>query len=232
MICTIHQPNYLPYLGFFEKAYNSDIFVLYDTTQFKKNDWQNRNKLCCNNGWQWISLPILHDFGQKIFEVKIKDPRKSLAKNWRSIKVTYGRAPYFKKFAPKYEEIFNSEIELISELNSSIILTAAEQLGLKTKFIKSSQLPPINTTSTQALIDINRHVNADTYISGAEGINYLDMDLWNSSGLKIIFQKYSHPVYWQFNSPEFQPYMNILDLIFNCGNESLDILLGNKKADF
>jgi len=232
MICTIHQPNYLPYLGFFEKAYNSDIFVLYDTTQFKKNDWQNRNKLCSSNGWQWISLPILHDFGQKILEVKIKDPRKSLLKNWRSIKVTYGRAPYFKEFAPQYEEIFNSDIELIAELNSSIILTAAKHLGLKTKFIKSSQLPPINSTSTQALIDINRHVNADTYISGAEGINYLDMDLWNSSGLKIIFQKYSHPVYRQFNSPEFQPYMNILDLIFNCGNESLDILLGNKKADF
>ena len=231
MICTIHQPNYLPYLGFFEKAYNSDIFVLYDTTQFKKNDWQNRNKLCTGNGWQWISLPILHDFGQKIMEVKIKDPGKSLAKNWRSIKVIYGRAPFFKEYAPEYEEIYNSGTELISELNSSIIQTAARQLGLKTRFIKSSELPEINTTSTQALIDINRFVNADTYISGAEGINYLDMDLWNGSGLKIIFQKYHHPVYKQFNSDEFQPYMNILDLIFNCGPGSLEVLLGRKKAE-
>lgn len=231
MICTIHQPNYLPYLGFFEKAYNSDIFVLYDTTQFKKNDWQNRNKLCTGNSWQWISLPILHDFGQKIMEVKIKDPGKNLAKNWRSIKVIYGRAPFFKEYAPAYEDIYNSDIELISELNSKIILTAAGQLGLKTKFVKSSKLPDITTTSTQALIDINRHVNADTYISGAEGINYLDMDLWNSSGLKIIFQKYHHPVYKQFNSDVFQPYMNILDLIFNCGPESLEVLLGRKKAE-
>lgn len=231
MICTIHQPNYLPYLGFFEKAYNSDVFVLYDTTQFKKNDWQNRNKLCTGNSWQWISLPILHDFGQKIMEVKIKDPGKNLVKNWRSIKVIYGRAPFFKEYAPAYENIYNSDIELISELNSKIILTAAGQLGLKTKFVKSSELPDITTTSTQALIDITRHVNADTYISGAEGINYLDMDLWNSSGLKIIFQKYHHPVYKQFNSDEFQPYMNILDLIFNCGPESLGVLLGRKKAE-
>lgn len=228
MICTIHQPNYLPYLGFFEKAYNSDVFVLYDTTQFKKNDWQNRNKLCVNNGWQWISMPVIHDFGQKINEVKIKDPSKNLAKNWRSIKVIYGRAPFFKDYSPVYEDIYNSQIELVSELNTKIILAAASQLGLKTKFIKNSEMPPIDTKSTQALIDINKNAGADTYIAGAEGINYLDMDLWNSSGLKIIFQKYHHPVYTQFNSPEFQPYMNILDLLFNCGPDSLEILL-NKK---
>lgn len=228
MICTIHQPNYLPYLGFFEKAYNSDVFVLYDTTQFKKNDWQNRNKLCVNNGWQWISMPILHDFGQKINEVKIKDPEKNLQKNWRSIKVIYGKAPFFKEYSPVYEEIYNSNIELVAELNTKIILAAAVQLGLKTRFIKNSELPPIESKSTQALIDINKNAGADTYIAGAEGINYLDMDLWNSSGLKIIFQKYHHPVYKQFNSPEFQPYMNILDLLFNCGPDSLEILL-NKK---
>ncbi|HMQ79586.1 MAG TPA: WbqC family protein [Ignavibacteria bacterium] len=232
MICTIHQPNYLPYLGFFEKAYNSDIFVLYDTTQFKKNDWQNRNKLCIPNGWQWISMPILHDFGQKILEVKIKDPEKNLAKNWRSIKVIYGRAPFFKDYSPAFEEIYNSQKQYVADLNISIIKAAAEHLGLKTKFIKSSELPEITSTSTQALIDITKHVNADTYISGAEGINYLDMDLWNSTGLKIIFQKYTHPRYKQFNSPEFQPYMNILDLLFNCGPESLDILLGKiRKQD-
>lgn len=226
MICTIHQPNYLPYLGFFEKANNSDIFVLYDTTQFKKNDWQNRNKLCSGNGWQWISMPILHDFGQKIFEVKIKDPEKNLAKNWRSIKVTYGRAPFFKDYSPAFEEIYSSNIVYVSDLNTKIILAAANHLGIKAKFVKSSELPPVTSTSTQALIDITKSVNADTYISGAEGINYLDMDLWNSTGLKIEFQKYHHPVYKQFNSEEFQPYMSILDLLFNCGPDSLNVLLG------
>lgn len=225
MICTIHQPNYLPYLGFFEKAFNSDIFVLYDTTQFKKNDWQNRNKICSSSGWQWISMPIIHNFGQKINEVKIKDPEKNLLKNWRSIKVIYSRAPFFKEYSTVYEEIYNSKIDLVADLNIKIILAAAKQLGLKTKFIRNSDLPPIISSSTQALIDINKNVMADTYIAGAEAINYLDMDLWNNSGLKIIFQKYSHPVYKQFNSAHFQPYMNILDLLFNCGPESLNILL-------
>ena len=145
MICTVHQPNYLPYLGFFEKAHRSDVFILYDTTQFKKNDWQNRNKLCVNNGWQWISIPVYHDFGQKIFEVKIKDPQKSLVKNWRSIQVLYAKAPYFKKYAASYEEIYHSEIELLNDLNCKIILQAAEHLGIKTKFVKSSELPPVES---------------------------------------------------------------------------------------
>jgi hypothetical protein len=229
MICTVHQPNYLPYLGFFEKAFKSDIFILYDTTQFKKNDWQNRNKICVTNGWQWISVPVLHNFGQKIYDVKIKDPKKSLLKNWRSLQVTYSRAPYFKQFAGSFEEIYNSEIEMLSELNCRIIIKTAENLGLKTKFVKSSELPSINTTSTQALIDLTKLVDADTYISGGEGINYLDMDLWNSTGLKIMFQKYHHPSYKQFNNPEFQSYMNILDLLFNCGSESLGILTEGQK---
>jgi hypothetical protein len=229
LICTIHQPNYLPYLGFFEKAYRSDVFILYDTTQFKKNDWQNRNKLCTKDSWQWISLPVKHDFGQKIFEVKIKDAGKSLEKNWRTIRVNYGRAPYFKEYSSEFENIFLSGGENLSDLNCRIIIKAAELLGLKAKFIKSSELPKLETTSTQALIDLTKLVGADTYISGGKGVNYLDMDLWNSTGLKILFQKYHHPVYRQFNSEVFQPHMNILDLLFNCGDKSLKILIKNQE---
>jgi hypothetical protein len=229
MICTIHQPNYLPYLGFFEKAFRSDTFILYDTTQFKKNDWQNRNKMCTLNGWQWISIPVVHNFGQKIYEVKIKDPQKSLKKNWRSIEVVYGKSPYFKEYAQRLEEIFRSDIEYLCELNCKIILAAADLLKLKTNFIRSSQLPKIESTSTQALIDLCKLVNADVYISGGEGKSYIDMNLWDSGELKIIFQKYTHPVYNQFNTDVFQPYMNIFDLLFNCGGKSIEILTAGQE---
>jgi hypothetical protein len=227
MICTIHQPNYLPYLGFFEKAHQSDIFILYDTTQFKKNDWQNRNKICTPTGWQWISLPVLHDFGQKINEVKIKDPERSLDKNWRTIQTNYGKAPYFKKYADVYKEIYSLKTEKLNELNCNIIIKTAEILGIKTNFIRSSELPQINSTSTAALIELSKSVGADTYISGAEGKNYIDMDLWNNSGLIIKFQNFIHPVYRQYNNPEFQSHMCVLDLIFNYGDEGLDIITNN-----
>jgi hypothetical protein len=224
MICTVHQPNYLPYLGFFEKAYRSSIFILYDTTQFKKNDWQNRNKICTSKGWEWITVPVVHEFGLNINEIKIDKPERSLIKNWRALQTNYGRAPYFKKYSSALEEIYSSKYEFINDLNCGLISAIAGFLGLQTKFIRSSGLPEITTKSTQALIDLTKSAGADTYIAGGEGINYMDMDLWNSTGLKIMFQKYIHPVYKQFNSDTFQSYMCVLDLLFNCGEDSLDII--------
>ncbi len=229
MICTVHQPNYLPYLGFFEKAFRSDVFILYDTTQFKKNDWQNRNKICTPKGWDWITVPVVHEFGLPIKETKINNPAKSLIKNWRALQTNYGRAPHFKKYSARLAEIYSTDFEFISDLNCTLITTIAGFLGLNTKFIKSSDLLPLTSKSTQALIDMTKLCGADTYIAGSEGINYMDMDLWNSSGLKIIFQKYSHPVYKQFNNPEFQTHMNVLDLLFNFGDESLKILLNSEN---
>lgn len=229
MICTVHQPNYLPYSGFFEKAYRSDIFILYDTTQFKKNDWQNRNKLCSPTGWQWSTIAILHSFGQKINEVKIDHSKKPLKKNWAQIKTLYGRAPYFKQYGYVFENIFMNQYDKIVDLNFDLIAAIAKLLGLKTKFLKNSDLPSIDTKSTEALIDLCKLVEADAYISGSEGRNYLDLNLFKKSGIKLLFQKYNHPVYFQFNNPDFQPYMSVIDLIFNSGQESLKILTAGQE---
>ncbi len=224
MICTVHQPNYLPYLGFFEKASQSDVFIIYDTTQFKKNDWQNRNRLCCTDGWQWITVSVIHGFGQKINEVKIDLLKKPLKNNWNKIKTLYGKAPYFKQFSEIFESIYTKEYQFIADLNYDLILAVSRILGLKTKFIRSSTLSPIETKSSQALIDLCNLVNADIYISGSEGRNYLELDLFASAGIELKFQDYEQPVYKQFNNPVFQPYMSVIDLIFNCGDESLKIL--------
>ncbi len=121
MICTVHQPNYLPYLGFFDKASRCDIFILYDSTQFKKNDWQNRNRLCTKEEWQWISIPVLHNFGQKIFETKIDPNRKSLKSNWQTIRTIYGKAPFFKNYAERLEDIYTRNYEFVADLNCDII---------------------------------------------------------------------------------------------------------------
>jgi len=228
MICTIHQPNYLPYLGFFEKASRSNIFILYDSTQFKKNDWQNRNKVCTKNGWQWISVPILHDFGQKILETKIDPQKKGLKSNWQTIRTLYGKAPYFKKYGERFEEIYKRDYEYIADLNCDLIYLIADILGIKTKFVRNTSLSPITSASTQALVDLCKIVDADTYISGAEGRNYIEKEKFDAEKIKIIFQKYSHPEYKQFNTDNFISYMSTIDLLFNHGEESLRILCSNQ----
>jgi hypothetical protein len=228
MICTVHQPNYLPYLGFFEKALQSDVFIIYDTTQFRKNDWQNRNRLCSPDGWQWITISVFHNFEQKIKEVKIDHSKKPLKNNWSKIQTLYGKAPHFKQYAEIFEYIYKKDYLFIADLNYDLIIAIGKVLGLKTKFIKSSSLPTIETKSTQALIDLCNSVKADTYISGSEGRNYLEQDLFAKSGIILKFQNYEHPVYKQFNNSKFQPYMSAIDLIFNYGEESLCILDGNR----
>ncbi len=228
MICTVHQPNYLPYLGFFDKASQSDLFIIYDTTQFKKNDWQNRNRLCSPEGWQWITVSILHSFGQKINEVEIDHTKKPLKNNWSKIQTVYGKAPFFKQYADIFDDIYKKEYRYIADLNCDLITAISKILGLNTKFIRSSELPSIETKSTQALVDLCNIVSADTYISGSEGKNYLDTNLFDESKIELRFQNYKHPVYRQFNNPEFQAYMSIIDLIFNFGKESLSILTGKR----
>lgn len=229
MICTVHQPNYLPYPGFFEKANRSDIFILYDSTQFKKNDWQNRNKICTKDGWQWISIPILHHFGQKIYETKIDFNKKGLRSNWQTLQTVYGKAPFFKNYSEEFEKIYCSNYDLVADLNCDIIILIAKILGLNTKFIRNTTLSELTTKSTQALVDLCKIVKAQTYISGAEGRNYLELELFKKENINVEFQNYKHPLYKQFNSKIFQPYMSTIDLIFNYGPESLKIITGGQE---
>ena len=224
MICTIHQPNYFPYPGFFEKASRSDVFILYDTTQFIKNGWQNRNKICTKDGWQWLSLPVVHRSGQYINEIKIHEPLRSLKKNWNTIKTVYGQAPFFKMYSAVFESFYSRDYVHLSTFNTNIIRSIADILGLKTRFILSSELQELKLRGTEALIALCKIVNADTYISGISGKNYVNEKLFEEANIKLVFQNYSYPVYSQFNNKVFQPMMSIIDVMFNCGSTSLNVI--------
>ncbi len=96
MIVSVHQPQYLPWLGYFDKIERSDIFVFLDNVQFKKNEWQNRNKIKTSEGWQWLSVPVIHKFMQKISEVKINNTVWWGKKHLNALVTNYSKAPFFK----------------------------------------------------------------------------------------------------------------------------------------
>ena len=229
MICTVHQPNYVPYCGFFEKAYRSDIFIIYDSTQFKKNDWQNRNRICTKEGWEWLTIPVINKFGQKISETRIDINQKPLKKNWQKLKTIYGKAPYFKLYACELENIYSIDYEKLADLNYDMIKLISKILGLNTKFIKSSDLPVNNLKSSKALLEFCKAVKSNIYLSGQSGKNYIDTKLFEKEKIKVVFQKYNHPEYKQFNSNKFLPNMSVLDLLFNHGPESLKILTSGQN---
>lgn len=223
MIVSIHQPNHLPYLGFLHKAALSDIFIVYDTAQYSTNDFQNRNKIKTPQGLQWITMPVSYSLGEKINEVKLVHPEKTLRKNWQSIEQNYKKAPYFEQYAPKYKAIFEQQWTMLSPFNEALITALFEDFGIICKIVNSSDLPPLQSKSTQALIDLTKVVGGDEYLSGPAGKEYLITEFFEQQGVKLSFQEFHHPKYPQLHG-EFLPYACALDLLFNCGEKSKEIL--------
>jgi len=223
MIVSIHQPQYLPWLGYFDKIRRSDAFVFLDNVQFKKNEWQNRNKIKTAQKWQWLSVPVIHRFGQKISEVKINNTVAWTKKHLKALITNYSKAAFFKGYIDFFEETYAQHWESLAEINIYLIGYLAKALGLgDKKFFKASEWQS-REGNTERLIDICKHLGADIYFSGKDGAKYLNLGDFEKEGIQVVFQDYHHPTYPQlFGS--FEPYLSVIDLLFNCGPESLEIL--------
>jgi len=223
MKITIHQPNFLPYLGFFDKCDYADLIVLYDSTQFKKNDFQNRNKLKTKDGWTWITIPVNYNFGDKISEVKIANNLEWKRKHLHIIKENYSKSKHYLDYIGEIEKIYSKDYENLSEFNIVFLKFLLDKIGIKKKIILTSGLG-IKNKSSEALLEISIKLNAKTYISGIDGENYLDKEIFNKAKIDVEFQKYKHPKYTQLWGGEFEPFMSVLDLLFNEGPNSLNII--------
>ena len=231
MILTAHQPSYLPWLGLFSKINLSDRFVYLDTVQYSKWDWSSRNKIRTPEGWLWLTVPVLSGgkHGQKFTEVKIDNTQKWNKKHLKAIKMSYSRAPYFDLYYNFFEEVFEQEWIYLSKLNEFVLLNLIKIFGINTKFVKASESLKLEGEKSELVLDMCIKMNADEFIFGGEGKNYAEVEDFESSGIKPIFQEYEHPVYSQIHG-EFIPNMSVIDLLFNCGPKSLDVLL-DKDSD-
>ena len=220
MIVAVHQPQYLPWLGYFDKIRQADVFCYLDSVQYKKNDWQNRNRIKTSQGWQWLTVPVRFQFPEKICEVKINPMVNWRKKHLQALVTNYRRAPYFETYIEVYEQVYSEDWELVSELNIHFIERLINALGLSQKpAVKSSQLD-LREEPTDRLIDICKEVQADTYLAGQDGMKYMDLERFKENGIEVIIQDFKHPVYPQiFN--DFESHMSVVDLLFNCGPESL-----------
>lgn len=227
-LISIRQPGYLPYLGFFKKIQSSDIFVYLDDVQYERGDWDNRNKIRTYEGSIWLTVPVLNKFGQKLNEVNIANNQDWNKKHRLTIKTNYQKAPYFAKYWKKIDSILSKKWEKLIDLNLALIKYFNSELDLQTRTVKSSELQ-INSVGSQRLLDICKELGAKTYLSGEIGKNYLDEKIFRNEGIKVIYEKFKHPIYHQFHG-EFIPNMSIVDLLFNEGENAREILL--KSTNF
>jgi hypothetical protein len=224
LIVSIHQPNYFPYPGFFQKVFLSDIHVVLDKAQFQF-DITNRNKIITPDGsWIRISVPI--KAGHKFFEIRNVEINNDLPwaeNNWNLIYKSYDTAPFFGLYKTFLNSIYRKKWENIFELNFHTLKKAFDWLEIKTEIVLESELN-ITGTSSERLLNICKKIGATKYLSGPGGKNYLNEKIFTQDKINVEFQKYNPVIYTQKNTKSFIPNLSILDLLFNMGLDSKKIM--------
>ena len=227
MQLALHQPNFIPYIGFFHKMAQADQFVLYDDVQFAKEGFINRNRIKTPTGPQWITVPVLTKgrLEQIILDVELVSHGNWRKKVLGSIRQNYGRSAHFKAYYESFEEIILRQFSRLVDLNIALIEWVRTITGIGTPMTRSSTIPGVTGSATERIISICRALGADTYYSGKGGDNYQDRTLYEQAGIQLVMSQFQLPSYPQ-PWGEFEPQLSIIDLIFNVGPDSQGMICG------
>jgi hypothetical protein len=222
MRAVILQPGYIPWIGFFDLAASCDIFVILDHVQYDKRSWRNRNRIRTNSeaGWQFLTVPVVTKglYHQSILETKIDNTKDWANKHLNAIKLNYRGADYFDQYFPYLEKTLTKQWEKLVDLDLEFINFIVDELGIKTKFIRSSSMQT-DGKKIDLLVDICKQIGANEYLNGDTGIKYLKHENFDLEGMKLVFHNYKHPEYKQrFDC--FISHLSIIDLLLNHGREN------------
>jgi hypothetical protein len=230
---AILQPSYLPWLGFFEQFYRCDIFVFLDDVKYTKLDWRNRNRFKTPNGTIWLTIPVFTKGkeGQKINETRIDNTKKWQVKHRKVIEFNYKKSPYFNAYFNELKSFYKKKYEYLCDLNIDLILWINEKIGLKREHILSSQLGISQKDKQDRLIEICKSTYADYLYDGKSSENFINKNYFYDHGINVEFQEYEHPYYNQqwLKEQGFISHLSVIDLLFNYGPDSLDIITGQKR---
>jgi hypothetical protein len=227
MKVSIHQPNYIPWLGFFNKIIQSDIYIVFDDVQFPRGkDFAYRNKIKTPQGGKWLSLPV----SNKSQLVEWRHALLSTDVDWRTdhlnqITAAYRNAPYYSEVFDMLEKIYDRDYNSVEELNLTIIEAILDIYNWHGTIIKSSELN-VNERGLEKIIGLLNEVKATTYITGvgAGSQRYIDESIFKDNNIVLQYQQFNHPEYNQQHGA-FEPYMSIIDLLFNEGFNSKQFVL-------
>lgn len=230
MVVTIHQPEHLPWLGFFHKAAQADVLVLLDNVQYRHKYFQNRNRIRSYSGACWLNVPILlKGQGRPL----LKDLRINPAevrwqeKCWRTMTLNYRKAKHFKTHAPFFEEVYARSWNSLVEFNAELLGYLFRALGVTTRMMWASELA-VAGMGPELILEIVQQVGGDCYVSGVSGIagkGRGSEEAFAQRGIAVRYQEFHHPIYAQLYEP-FLPCMSVIDLLFNYGPSSLDVING------
>jgi len=215
-VVAMHQPNFIPWLGFFYKLARADIFILVDSIQFSAKNYTNRAGVRSNERAMWLTVPVEHHFGQLIKDVAIVRTEPWRANHLAILRGCYGKYPFFDEIFPLVEKWYGKPYDdRLAVFNEGIIRNVAEILGLHTEIVRSSALGCAGA-KTDLILCLARSVGASVYLSGQGGANYQDEQEFERAGIGLHYSDFVHPVYQQRHLP-FIAGLSILDMLFSCG---------------
>ena len=224
MKCSIMQPTYFPWLGYFDLIDSVDCFVFYDDVQMEKSSWQLRNRIKANQCELFISVCRKRNKGGDlclIKDVPLNDQENWRVKHLKTLQTYYGKADHFRETYDFIKSLIENDIGCLGDLNINIISEIARKIGIKTRLLMSSrEFSDLDGEKDVRLAKICKRLQCDTYISPQGSAIYLNRNspggYITASDINLLYHSYHHPVYKQLGNG-FLPYMSILDLLFNVG---------------
>jgi hypothetical protein len=219
-ICII-QSCYIPWKGFFDLIGRCDEYVMFDSAQYVKRHWHNRNRIKTAGGVEWLTIPVIAKgrFEQSIDQVEIEKPWAD--KHWRALEIAYGRAAFFAQLAPTVKGWYERADKqvLLTDVNAIFLRGIAGLLGLKTRIVSDAAYPA-QGVKTERLLGIARAAGADRYLSGPSARAYFDEAMFAAAGIATEWMSYDgYPQYQQLHGG-FEHAVTVLDLLFNTGLEA------------
>ena len=230
MILTAHQPVYMPWLGLFHKIAIAEKFCIFDIAQYQTKDFNNRNKIKTNAGSMWLSVPVE---SKGHFEKSLKDIRIVNdgwnKKHFKSIDLAYRKAPFYSEYIGQLEVLLMEKTyTYLADLNFATLEFGLKSLGIDVPIVTASSFD-FQGSKSDLVLDMCQKLGASDYIFGNQGKDYADVNSFLSCKVTPYFQEYVHPVYPQLHG-EFEPYMSVVDLLFNVGQKSIDIIMSGNIA--
>ncbi len=232
MIISIIQPCFIPWLGYFEQIALADYFVYLDDVKYTKQDWRNNNQLKSNNGLGKVVVPVKKTNEQTLInQALISYNEKWEQKLMNTVTSWYGKAPHFKEIMDLLQSVIFNQYKRLVDLNYNLNNAILKYLGIGTAISIASEIPKTTNDKNLRLLEICQHFDGvEIFYDGKKAQNFIDTDFFKRNGIIVVFQDYIQVPYKQLWG-DFIPYTSVLDVLMNCGKDSLEIIMRNPNSD-
>jgi hypothetical protein len=230
MIVSIHQPCFMPWLGYLHRMAQADVFVILDHVQFERANFQNRTMIRMNDQARWLTLPVVQRSRKERIVDKEVDNRLEGYRHWSAVHFStlrhaYREARWTSLYLPVLREIFSARFERLVDLNLALLEVLRDAFGIRTPLVRSSELG-VQGAKSALVLDICARLGARTFLGGMGGSRaYLEREAFERAGIGVEWQAFRHPVYEQCGNAPFIAGLSSLDLLLNCGPRGRHLFL-------